>query len=300
MALKITVTNKATHAVTTITAQEITLSARSVVALPIRHAQVKSLARHGNDLVITTLDGQVIVVHGFFVDGRTGHNDLVLQDDNGGLWLTDWGNLNALSDGASVDPATVAGGAFTPIDTIDPLLDSSSAAGAGMPWLPLLAAGGLVALAASDQNSTTTVVQPNRLSIEHIAPNPNGTLNVAGHANPGDLVTVTFPDGSTGTVIANADGSYSATSHTPQASGSVHASNVGGSANATYTDTTPPLSPSLNVVHNSDGTLTASGQAEPGSTVTVTFPDGSTGTATAGSDGSYQVNSQTPQTSGTV
>jgi hypothetical protein len=141
MALQITVTNKATHAATAVAGQEVTLAALSVVTVPINHARVKSLARQGNDLVITTVDGQVIVLHQFFVDGQDGHNDLVFQDDDGGgLWLTDWNELNALPAGVSVDPASMpgliqggAGGdAFTTIESIEPLLDAHNSS-----WLPV-------------------------------------------------------------------------------------------------------------------------------------------------------------------
>ncbi|MFW8695924.1 Ig-like domain-containing protein, partial [Mesorhizobium japonicum] len=55
---------------------------------------------------------------------------------------------------------------------------------------------------------------------------------------------------------------------------------------------------------NPDGTLTISGgtgSAEPGSTITVTFPDGTTGTGVVNSNGSYgPFSSNTPQTTGTV
>ncbi|MCF8999981.1 BapA/Bap/LapF family prefix-like domain-containing protein, partial [Acinetobacter nectaris] len=59
-------------------------------------------------------------------------------------------------------------------------------------------------------------------------------------------------------------------------------------------------SPLTNISANNDGTITVSGRAEPGSTVTVTYPDGSKGTAVAGSDGSYSTTSSSPQSSGNV
>ena len=52
---------------------------------------------------------------------------------------------------------------------------------------------------------------------------------------------------------------------------------------------------------NSDGTLSVSGTGEPGSTATVTFPDGTTGTAPVAPDGTFgPITSATPQTSGDV
>ncbi|MFW8695726.1 Ig-like domain-containing protein, partial [Mesorhizobium japonicum] len=72
-----------------------------------------------------------------------------------------------------------------------------------------------------------------------------------------------------------------------------------------YADTSAPTTPAIpTVVVNPNGTLTisgGSGAAEPGSTVTVTFPDGTTGTGVVGSNGSYgPISSNTPQTTGTV
>ncbi|MEM5332469.1 Ig-like domain-containing protein, partial [Paraburkholderia sp. JHI2823] len=67
---------------------------------------------------------------------------------------------------------------------------------------------------------------------------------------------------------------------------------------ATWTDTTPPLAPSVNVATNPDGSLTVSGKAEAGSKVTVTNPDGTSETTTAGADGSYSVTTPVNQPSG--
>ncbi|MDC4552876.1 Ig-like domain-containing protein, partial [Acinetobacter baumannii] len=55
----------------------------------------------------------------------------------------------------------------------------------------------------------------------------------------------------------------------------------------TYTiDTTAPDAPVINPVN---GTDPITGTAEPGSTVTVTYPDGTTATVVAGPDGSWSV-----------
>jgi gliding motility-associated-like protein len=138
--------------------------------------------------------------------------------------------------------------------------------------------------------------------------NPNGTVSVSGTAEPGSTVTVTFPDGSTGTAVANASGNYGPiTSLTPQTSGTISANakdvagNVSPNANVTYVDVTPPLAPTIIATANANGTVSVSGTAEPGSTVTVTFPDGSTGTAIANASGNYgPITSLTPQTGGTI
>ncbi|MFP1632831.1 Ig-like domain-containing protein, partial [Zhengella sp. ZM62] len=63
-----------------------------------------------------------------------------------------------------------------------------------------------------------------------------------------------------------------------------------------------PLEPTgVTATPNDDGTLSVTGSGEPGSEVTVTFPDGSTGTATVNPDGTWgPVTSTAPQTSGDV
>ncbi|MDK6812316.1 Ig-like domain-containing protein, partial [Lactobacillus jensenii] len=56
------------------------------------------------------------------------------------------------------------------------------------------------------------------------------------------------------------------------------AGNTSAPATTTVTDTTAPTAPSVNPVTSDDTQIT--GKAEPGSTVTVTFPDGTTASGT--------------------
>ena len=75
----------------------------------------------------------------------------------------------------------------------------------------------------------------------------------------------------------------------------------GTTAPAATVDTTPPAAPGLKVDdRDANGKINASGTAEIGSTVTVTWPDGSTSTTTAGPDGTWAVESPSVQQSGTV
>ncbi|KIP88011.1 Ig-like domain-containing protein, partial [Pseudomonas fulva] len=116
----------------------------------------------------------------------------------------------------------------------------------------------------------------------------------------------TYPDGSTGTVTAAGDGSYSLTTPVNQPTGDVVATATDAAGNAStattvsYVDTTIPTAPVVNVTTNSDGSLTIAGTSEPGSTVSVTYPDGSTGTVTAGGDGSYSLTTPVNQPTGDV
>ena len=70
----------------------------------------------------------------------------------------------------------------------------------------------------------------------------------------------------------------------------------------TVTDTTPPDAPIiLTLVATPDSRVDLVGTAEPGSTITITFPDGGTQSVTADADtGAFTVTSDTPQQSGRV
>ena len=134
----------------------------------------------------------------------------------------------------------------------------------------------------------------------------DGKINASGTAEPGSTVTVTWPDGSTSTVTANASGNWSVESPNPQGSGTVTVTatdpsgNVSPPATATA-DMDAPTRPTIVVDDgDDDGRINASGTAEPGSTVTVTWPNGSTSTVIANASGNWSVESPNPQGSGTV
>ncbi|RFD25203.1 hypothetical protein CER19_23675, partial [Pseudomonas sp. GL93] len=140
----------------------------------------------------------------------------------------------------------------------------------------------------------------------NVVPNADGSVTVDGKSEPGSHVTITYPDGSTGTVVAGPDGSYSGTSPSNQPSGDVtvkaadDAGNVSPNTVVPYVDGIAPGAPTVNVVPNADGSVTVDGKSEPGSHVTITYPDGSTGTVVAGPDGSYSGTSPSNQPSGDV
>ncbi|WP_258577766.1 BapA/Bap/LapF family large adhesin [Acinetobacter baumannii] len=237
--------------------------------------------------------------------------------------------------------------------------------------------------AAGNVGNDTAVV-----TIDTVAPNApvldpiNATDPVSGQAEPGSTVTVTYPDGTTATVVAGTDGSWSVPNpgnlvdgDTVTATATDPAGNTSlpgtGTVSADITapvvalddvltnDSTPALTGTVNdptatvvvnvdgvdypAVNNGDGTWTladntlptladgphtitvtatdaagnvgndtavvtidtvapnapvldpinatdpVSGQAEPDSTVTVTYPDGTTATVVAGTDGSWSV-----------
>ncbi|MBE9864406.1 hypothetical protein G6W41_09935, partial [Campylobacter concisus] len=111
--------------------------------------------------------------------------------------------------------------------------------------------------------------------------------------------TVTFPDGSTDTAKVNDDGSWEVptSGHTPLKPGetvTATAEDNGGSSNPVNsnptTDVTPAKDPTINPIDNDDTTVSGKvPNAEPNTTVTVKFPDGSTATTTVDNNGNWTV-----------
>ncbi|WP_260855499.1 Ig-like domain-containing protein, partial [Staphylococcus xylosus] len=106
---------------------------------------------------------------------------------------------------------------------------------------------------------------------------------VSGTAEPGSTITVTFPDGTTATGTTDDQGNY--TVEIPSnvkldggeeliVTSKDKEGNTSSEATTTVIDVTVPEAPTVNEVTSEDTTV--SGTAEPGSTVTVTFPDGTT------------------------
>ncbi|PNB65492.1 hypothetical protein C1X64_31585, partial [Pseudomonas sp. GW456-E7] len=128
-----------------------------------------------------------------------------------------------------------------------------------------------------------------------ITVNPDGSITVGGSAEPGSNVTVTFPDGSTGSVVVDGTGQYELVSPPGQGSGSVEVGvvDVNGNPSDTtvleYDDTTAPEAPVVGITDHGDGSLTIAGSGEPGATVNVTFPDGSTGSVVVDASGNYSI-----------
>ncbi|MGK3124521.1 Ig-like domain-containing protein [Candidatus Pantoea formicae] len=80
----ISITPKGGTVDTVVNGNQVNLTAPSVVKLHLNQSDIKSFTRNGNDLVVTTKSGEVVVIHNFYT--AAGDSDLVLQDDKGALW----------------------------------------------------------------------------------------------------------------------------------------------------------------------------------------------------------------------
>ncbi|WP_058969105.1 Ig-like domain-containing protein [Type-D symbiont of Plautia stali] len=102
----ISITPKGGTVDTVVNGSQVNLTAPSVVKLHLNQSDIKSFTRNGNDLVVTTKSGEVVVIHNFY--SANGDSDLVLQDDKGALWWVE-------------DPGT-EGFQYVNIDTTEGLL----------------------------------------------------------------------------------------------------------------------------------------------------------------------------------
>ncbi|MFQ3905341.1 Ig-like domain-containing protein [Staphylococcus sp. Mo2-7] len=119
---------------------------------------------------------------------------------------------------------------------------------------------------------------------------------VSGTGEPSSTITVQFPDGSVLTGKVDDQGNYVIDLPVDkQINGNEElviistdpSGNVSPETRLTVTDVTAPVEPMVNEV-TSEGTQ-VTGTGEPGSTITVKFPDGSVATGTADNQGNYVI-----------
>lgn len=112
-----------------------------------------------------------------------------------------------------------------------------------------------------------------------------GTVVGGGGATPGDDVEVTLPGGETGSGEAGDDGDWEV--EFPDVP---HDPDVGPGDVGVITNPKPGEPVVGDITPNEDGTITVGGGgANPGDQITVTFPDGTTGTGTADDNGDWNV-----------
>ncbi len=258
---------------------EITLNEPSIVQIAITRADIREIGRQGDDLILTLIDGQVVTVTGYFqtVDGQQSH--VVLLDEMEGLWLLNTGEVE--EDG-------VMPFGFTNLQSIDPLLDSQPAeerdAVLGV-WHSALAGLTIAAIAANQLLGGPDPVptKPKNATVDLV----NGVDPITGTAEPGMTVTVILPDGKELVTIAGSDGHYSipnpGLSHGDEIQIVVTSpEGVDSDPITAIVDALAPDKPVVEPVNAQDDIVV---HAEPGSKVTVKFPDGSEQSVEADEDG---------------
>lgn len=309
----VSIISKMTAVATTTETNDVTLNAPSIVKIKVDRADIASMQRSNQDLVIALKDGETVTIKNFYVTSDLGQSQLVLEEGNGALWWVQD------TDGAFH---------FQQISGLEELLVTAEGGneGGGAAWAWILggaAAAAGIGIAASNSNGsgshhhddggnggtdpgnpqppvdTTPPDAPTNLAIS-----PDGKT-ITGSAEPGSTIIVRDPDGNIiGTGKTGDDGKFTVGLDKPQSNGehlTVEAkdpsNNTGPTTPITAPDTTAPDAPTDLAVSNDGKTVT--GSAEPGSTVTIRDPDGNViGTGTAGSDGKFTVDLNKPQTNG--
>ncbi|PID64734.1 MAG: hypothetical protein CR962_01125, partial [Gammaproteobacteria bacterium] len=148
-------------------------------------------------------------------------------------------------------------------------------------------------LAGNDSDEETVTVKDKTAPVPPVINEvTDQSTKVTGTGEPGATVTVTLPDGGTKTATVQTDGTWEVpvsgltAGQTVKAKQADPAGNVSGETSKVVVDATAPNPPTINPVN---ATAPIKGTAEPGTTVTVTFPDGSTKTATVKPDGTWEI-----------
>ncbi|MDC5471631.1 Ig-like domain-containing protein, partial [Acinetobacter baumannii] len=147
----------------------------------------------------------------------------------------------------------------------------------------------------SDTQTYTLDTTAPTVVLEDVSTNDNTPALTGTVSDPSATVVVTI-DGVDYPAVNNGDGTWTLADNTlPTLADGPHtitvtatdaAGNVGNDTAVVTIDTVAPNAPVLDPINATDP---VSGQAEPGSTVTVTYPDGTTATVVAGTDGSWSV-----------
>ncbi|MEB8010332.1 Ig-like domain-containing protein, partial [Staphylococcus pseudoxylosus] len=205
--------------------------------------------------------------------------------------------VNGTAEANSTVTVTFPGGVAVDVET-----DDQGNFSVEIPDNVVLTGGEEIQAVAQDKDgntsaeATTTVVDATAPDAPTVNDVTSEDTSVSGTAEPGSEVTVTFPDGTTATGTADDQGNYTIDIPTSvdlvggeellinaiDANG-----NISDSVKTTVADTTAPEAPKVNDVTSEDTSV--SGTAEPGSEVTVTFPDGTTATGTADDQGNYTI-----------
>ncbi|WP_123714289.1 BapA/Bap/LapF family prefix-like domain-containing protein, partial [Pseudomonas poae] len=267
----------------------LTINRPAVIKMSAPAKDIQSVSREGERLVIKLKTGETISIDGFFDVADGVKSDLVFEDPSTGeLLVADY----------SV-PWT--GITLMPLESIESLLVVAETDSMGLlaPLLGLAAIGGAVAIAShgggggggGGGGSSDAVISDQGLT-KPSTPSVlfNNMYGLTGKSDAGTTITLTLPDGTVVTAVADSNGLWHFNPN-PLADGkqgTLQASLNGVQSDVIDTgvaDVTPPTEPKI--TQNNQAGL--AGTAEPGATVTVSLADGSTVTATVGADGQWSI-----------
>ncbi|PNZ34892.1 Ig-like domain-containing protein, partial [Staphylococcus felis] len=146
------------------------------------------------------------------------------------------------------------------------------------------------------EETTTTVEDKSAPDTPTVDPVTSETEVITGTGEARSTVTVTFPDGTITTGTVDEEGRYEVKvpdtvdlkgGEVLTVTSTDEAGNTSEETTTTVEDQTAPEAPTANPVTSETEVITGTGEA--GSTVTVTFPDGTTATGTVDEEGRYEV-----------
>ena len=295
----IVVADKATSQITANAWGDLQLTGPGVVEMPIAPAQVASVSRNGQDLIINLKSGERVNIGNFFATSADGvQSDIVFSGEDGTLWQAQYSN----------EPFT--GFTFAEVSSLDELLAGEGVIEANQTFafagLGLLGAGGAAAAASGGgggggggDGAAALPAPPGNLSVS------DDGLNLTGTGIPGTTINVRGTDGTLlGSTVVGADGNFSVPLEGIPSNGQqviVDQTDPNGNTSegvpVTLPDLTAPAAPS-DLALSADG-LTLSGNGEPGATVTVRDASGNVlGTAVVAADGTFAVSLDSAQLDG--
>ena len=290
---------KASHAtLVNSTASTVKLTEASVVLIKAPSTDVKAITRNGMSAVVELNNGEKIIIQDFFSTQTATNNSLVFEDAPNKLMWAQFVD----AQGNAMNPVI-----YEPLTKLEPLLyDDHGNAISPWAWVAGVAAVGAIAAAAggggggsSGGSGTTPVDNPDKVApkvtlstqlTNDSTPILNGTID-----DPTAKITVVV-DGVSYPATNNGNGTWTLAdntlppltdgSHTVVINATDAAGNVGTTTGTVMIDTVAPAAPVVNPVNDTDA---ITGTAESGSTVKVTFPDGTTATVVVDSDGKWSV-----------
>ncbi|MCU4382617.1 BapA prefix-like domain-containing protein, partial [Acinetobacter ursingii] len=294
----IQIIDKASHAtLVNSTASTVKLTEASVVLIKAPSTDVKAITRNGTSAVVELNNGEKIIIQDFFSTQTATNNSLVFEDAPNKLMWAQFVD----AQGNAMNPVI-----YEPLTKLEPLLyDDHGNAISPWAWVAGVAAVGVIAAAAgggggsSGGSGTTPVDNPDKVApkvtlstqlTNDSTPILNGTID-----DPTAKITVVV-DGVSYPATNNGNGTWTLAdntlppltdgSHTVVINATDAAGNVGTTTGTVVIDTVAPNAPVVNPVNDTDA---ITGTAESGSTVKVTFPDGTTATVVVDSDGKWSV-----------